>query len=105
MKVEILKSKTKNKRLRAIINNTKTVNFGSATGFTFFDGASMKEQKAYIARHKELNETWAKSGIDTAGFWARWYLWGLSNPSMKEQIEYFKNKFNITLEIKFFKKN
>lgn len=105
MKVEILKSKTGNKRFKVIIDGTKTVNFGINNAYTYFDGADDEKKQNYLKRHSKLNENWNKSGIETAGFWSRWYNWELQNPTKEEQKTFFKNKFNVDLDIKYFKKN
>lgn len=108
MNIIIDKSKLKDKRFKAIIETDKgkkTVNFGSKNAYTYFDGAPDLRKNNYIKRHKELNEDWTKKGINTAGFWSKWYLWHLQNPTQPEQIAFFKNKFNVALNIKYFKKN
>jgi hypothetical protein len=44
------------------------------------DDKEARKQR-YINRHKN-NETWSKSGTDTAEFWSRWLLWNL--PTKKD---------------------
>jgi len=53
--------------------NGKVIHFGQPGAQTYVDGASEDKKKAYLARHK-VNEDWTKK--DTAGYWARWILWG-----------------------------
>ena len=48
-------------------------------------------KKAYIARHSKMGENWGKSGIDSAGWWSRWYLWNL--PTKESSYKYIQNKF------------
>lgn len=105
MNVKILTPTVQNKRFRAVINNNrKTVNFGTKDGFTYFDGATLKKRNNYIKRHKALGtEDWAD--FEKAAAWSRWYLWELNNPTIYQQKKYFKDKFNINLEILYFKKN
>ena len=72
----------------------KTLHFG-ASGYSDYTKHKDPERlKKYNARHKS-RENWTKSGITTAGFWAKWILW--SKPSIKESVEYTSNKFNITI--------
>ena len=46
----------------------------------------------YINRHKK-NENRTKSGINTAGWWSRWLLWG--EPTISASIKAIENKFNV----------
>jgi len=81
-----------------ITKDGRRVYFGSAINkdYTIYyreqgkDVAEIK-RKSYIARHSKSNENWTKSGIDTAGFWSRWFLW--EKPTKKEALEYIKSRF------------
>lgn len=53
-----------------------------------------KRKKSYIARHKP-REDWTVSGIDTAGFWARWLLW--NKPTYTQSIRDIENRFNVRI--------
>ena len=64
---------------------------GPSSDFTIHKDEARKQR--YINRHKNGNENWNKSGIDTAGFWSRWLLWNL--PTIKTSYEDIKRKFNI----------
>ena len=73
-----------------ITESGRKVYFG-ATGysdFTIHKDEARKER--YIERHKK-NENWSKSGLDTPGFWSKWYLW--SKPTKKEAYNYIKSHF------------
>ena len=73
-----------------ITESGRKVYFG-ATGysdFTIHKDEARKER--YITRHKN-KENWTKSGIDTSGFWSRWYLW--NKPTKKEAYNYIKSHF------------
>ena len=96
--VYLKKSTNPKKKLMAVImlpdGTRKTVHFG-ATGYS--DYTIHKTQKRmwnYSNRHK-ARENWAKSGIDTAGFWSKWILW--NKPSLEDSIKHTENKFNITI--------
>lgn len=74
MQVVIQPSKSKAKKMDAIIDGKKTVHFGQkgASDFTLHKDPERKER--YINRHKK-NEDWTRSGINTSGFLSRWILW------------------------------
>ena len=75
-----------------ITKSGKKVYFGQygASDFTIHKDEARK--KRYIERH-EKNESkfWNKSGIGTASFWSRFYLW--SYPTKKEAYNYIKSHF------------
>ena len=74
-----------------ITKSGKKVYFGQygASDFTIHKDEARK--KRYIERHKN-RENWTKSGIDTAGFWSKWYLW--SYPTKKQSYDYIKSHFS-----------
>ena len=77
MQISIQKSTRVGKKYMAKIGE-KTVHFG-ATGYQDFTTSMNEKRKAsYLARHK-TTENWTLSGVDTAGFWARWLLWNKSS--------------------------
>ena len=92
MKYKPYKSDKPDKKYCIITNDNKKVYFGAAgmSDFTIHKDEARKQR--YINRHKN-NETWSKSGIDTAGFWSRWLLWNL--PTKKESYMDIKRRFNI----------
>ena len=68
----------------------KTVHFG-ATGYQDFTTSKDEKRKvSYLARHK-TTENWTLSGVDTAGFWARWLLW--NKPSITASIRDLNQRF------------
>ena len=73
MQITVQKSTRAGKKYMAKVGD-KTVHFG-ATGYQDFTTSKDEKRKAsYLARHKST-ENWTLSGVDTAGFWARWLLW------------------------------
>ena len=73
-----------------ITESGRKVYFG-ATGFSDFTIHKDEARKErYITRHKN-KENWTKSGIDTAGFWSRWYLW--NKPTKQQSYNYIKSHF------------
>lgn len=84
------------KRARALIEykdgKRKTIKFGQwRSKGTFFDGATDDKRKAYIARHREMNENWNK--LDRAGALSRWVLWEFED--MKSIKKFIKEKFKV----------
>jgi hypothetical protein len=86
------KSDKPGKKYYIITNSGKKVYFGQASASDFTHHRDEQRKQRYIDRHKS-NETWSKSGIDTAGFWSRWLLW--NKPTIKESYENIKTKFHI----------
>ena len=85
------KSDKPDKKYYVVTKTGSRVYFGASGYEHYSDGhKDDKRKKAYISRHKK-NEDWTKSGIDTAGWWSRWYLW--EKPTKKEALEYIKSRF------------
>jgi hypothetical protein len=74
----------------------KTVYFGSAPYSDYTINKNPLRKKAYIQRHRS-RENWSKSGIDTAGFFARWLLW--NQPTLEDSIKDIENRFNIEIKL------
>ena len=92
-KLEI--SSRKQKKLMVTLPNGSKVHFG-ATGFSdMTQHGDVKRRDRYISRHKK-RENWNKSGIGTAGFWARWMLWNKN--TLEDSIKNTEKKFNITID-------
>ncbi len=87
------KSNRKDKKYMVLIDNKK-VHFGQK-GFTDFTiNKNPEKKKLYISRHKK-RENWNKSGIETAGFWAKHILW--NKPTLRESISDTEKNFNINI--------
>ena len=54
---------------------------------------SKKVQKNMLKIEKSDKEMWGLGGINTAGFWSRWYLW--SFPDLKDVKKYMQVRFGI----------
>lgn len=39
-----------------------------------------------LSVRRSTKENWSRQGVDTAGFWSRWFLW--SSPSLKKAAQY-----------------
>jgi len=67
-----------------IIDEKKhVIHFGDPTGSQYPMHKNKATKAAYIARHKKT-ENWTRSGIYTAGFWAKHILW--NKPTVAESI-------------------
>ena len=98
MDVVISKSDNKNKKMKAVINNKKTIHFG-AKGYEDFTTHKDKDRKQrYIDRHKK-REDWGASGVDTAGFYSRWVTW--NKDTLTKSVDDLNKKYkNINFKLK-----
>jgi hypothetical protein len=78
------------KKFYIITNDNKKVYFGAAGYEDFTTHKDEARKQRYIARHKK-NEDWTKSGINSAAFWSRFYLW--EYPTKKQAYENIKKKY------------
>lgn len=82
-----------NKKYMVLIDN-KTVHFG-AKGMSDYTLHKDKERMMrYTNRHRS-KENWKKSGIKTAGFWAKHALW--NKPSLKASLQDIEKRFNVKI--------
>ena len=72
----------------------KTIHFGASGYSDYTIHKDLARKTSYIVRH-QMNENWTKSGIDTAGYWARWLLW--NQPTLEASIRDTERKFNIKI--------
>lgn len=80
---KLMKSPRLDKKFRVILPDGRKVDFG-AKGYSDYTIHKDKQRMTrYIIRHQK-RENWSKSGVATAGFWARWILW--SEPSLRAAI-------------------
>jgi len=93
MELNITKSNSKNKRLKAIITDKtgqkQTIQFGAKNGSTYIDHEDKNKRKNYIKRHKALGENWNKMN---AGSLSRFILWG-DSPNIEKNISAYKKRF------------
>ena len=89
------KSRVSGKKFSAIIGN-KTVNFGSEGYSDYRIHKDPERMKRYENRHRS-RENWTKSGIKTAGFWAKWILW--NKPSLRASIKDTERRFGIKIRL------
>jgi hypothetical protein len=84
------KSDKPDKKFYIITNDNKKVYFGAAGMSDFSIHKDEVRKLKYVVRHQK-RENWTKTGIDTPGFWSRWYLW--NKPTLKASYEDIKKKF------------
>lgn len=123
MRVVITKSPDRKKKFRATLENGRTVDFG-ARGFSdYTKHKTPSRMRSYVLRHggripkriiaerdpKKIQnlmltvnmsdkENWKMSGVDTAGFWSRWYLW--SFPTINGVKKFMSKAFNLDIVVR-----
>ena len=96
MNIHIFKSGRKDTRLKAVIDNNKTIHFGASGYADFTTQKDEKRKNNYICRNKK-NENW--SDPTTSGFYAKNILWNKS--SIQASINDTNSKFkNINISFK-----
>ena len=118
MRVKVTRSPKSTKKFRATLEDGSTVDFGARGYSDYTLHKNPLRMRSYVSRHggkipmktkSEENsksvhnmmknitlsskENWKISGIKTAGFWSRWYLW--SDPTIKGAKSIMKKKFGI----------
>ena len=88
--MNIVKSKSKNKRFTAVFSDGSRIDFGSKRGSTYIDHGDNIKRINYIKRHK-VNENWNKIN---AGSLSRYILWG-DSPNININIQDYKRRFNL----------
>ena len=95
MSYTLKRSSNKGKKFMIITPDNKTIHYGASGAEDYLIHKDKERKKRYIARHKK-NENWNKSGINTAGFWSRWYSW--NKPTKKESVKDIEKRFNIKIK-------
>jgi hypothetical protein len=95
MRVKIRRSPNPRKKFRATLEDGRFVDFGARGYSDYTKHKNPSRKKAYLLRHgaKKAGQKWGIGGIDTAGFWSRWYLW--SEPTIKGVERLMSKKFGI----------
>lgn len=95
MNTYIFKKSTRtNKKFMVVTPTNKKIHFGAAGYSDYTINKNDKKKEAYISRHKK-NENWNKTGINTAGFWAKNILW--NKKKLKNSINDTEKRFNIKI--------
>lgn len=72
----------------------RTIHFGAAGMSDFTKHRDPARKRAYVRRHAR-RENWTRSGLRTAGFWARWVLW--SKPTIAASVSSLSRRFGVTV--------
>lgn len=103
--ISIRKSNKPGKKLMITIEDakgSKTIHIGQSGAMDFTrwfkisPTKALERRQAYINRHM-AREDWTKSGIRTAGFWAKHLLW--NKPTLEQSILDTKKRFNLNLSL------
>jgi len=95
MNISLSKSTRAGKKYMVKVEN-KIIHFGQAGASDYTEHKDPERKQRYLSRHRN-RENWAKSGINTAGFWSRWLLW--SEPTIAASIKKIEKKFNVKINI------
>jgi hypothetical protein len=118
MQVKVVRSPDRKKKFRAILEDGKTVDFGARGYSDYTKHKTPSRMRSYVLRHggripkriiaerdpKRIQtlmlgvnssdrEEWKITGIDSAGFWSRWYLW--SYPDFDSVRKFMSKRFGI----------
>jgi hypothetical protein len=118
MQVKVVRSPDRKKKFRAILEDGRTVDFGARGYSDYTKHKTPSRMRSYVLRHggripkriiaerdpKRIQtlmlgvnssdrEEWKITGIDSAGFWSRWYLW--SYPDFDSVRKFMSNRFGI----------
>lgn len=97
MRVKVVRSPNPKKKFRAILEDGRTVDFGASGYSDYTKHENPSRMRAYVRRHGGSGtQNWTLAGIDTPGFWSRWYLW--SRPSAEEARRFMSKKFSLTFQ-------
>ena len=80
------------KKMTATVGGRK-IHFGQKGAADFTTHGDRKRKENYIKRHR--GENWGKTGMDTAGFYAKHVLWNQDTitKSISDMNKKFGNKF------------
>jgi len=120
MRVKVRASPVSSKKYRVTFEDDNTfIDFGAAGASDYTRHKDPLRMRSYLIRHgargvsqrarEETNaltvhkqmlnitsshrEKWGRTGIKTAGFWSRWYLWSV--PTLKGARAHMTRKFGI----------
>jgi hypothetical protein len=99
-KVTIKPSETKAKKYVATIEypdgTVKRVSFGAKGYSDYTIHRDTERRDRYDSRHNK-NENWTLSGVNTAGFWAKWLLW--NKPTIGGSAKDISSRFGFKVVI------
>ena len=92
--VRLVTSPRRGNKLRAVLDDGRHVDFG-AIGYSDYTLHRDPIRWANYKRRHRPTENWGRSGIGTAGFWARWILWNL--PSVAASVRDTERRFGLRI--------
>ena len=120
MRVRVTRSPDKKKKFRATLEDGRAVDFGASGYSDYTKHKTPSRMRSYVLRHggrvpprtiaerdpKKIQnmmlnvttsskEDWGLSGVGTAGFWSRWYLW--SFPTFGGVRDFMKTRYGIVI--------
>jgi hypothetical protein len=91
MEVVIQRSSNPEKKYDAIIDGRRKVSFGAQGMEDFTTHHDPIRKVRYLARHGGQNQDWTRSGLETAGFYARNLLW--NKPTLRESVADLNSRY------------
>jgi hypothetical protein len=92
-------SSKSDKKFMVVTPSGKKIHFGAKGYSDYTIHKDHSRMLRYNIRHTK-RENWSKSGINTAGFWAKWILW--NKPSLISSIKETEKKFGIEIRKSFY---
>lgn len=83
------------KKFRVDFPDGRHIDFGASGYSDYPTHKDYDRMLRYLNRH-QAREDWTLSGIQTAGFWARWILW--NKPNIYDSISDTEHQFNIKID-------
>ena len=95
---EIRKSLNRPSKKYRITNNynNDVIYIGDSAYQDFTQHGDESRKVNYLRRHQPKQD-WTRSGIYTAGFWARWLLW--NQPTLEDSKFDIEKKFKIVVKL------
>lgn len=87
------KSDKRHKRYLVVIDN-QAIHFGDAGTRDFTCHHDEQRKRQYINRHRQ-GENWRKTGIRSAGFWAKHILW--NKRTIASSVKDTEGKFGVVI--------
>lgn len=73
----------------------RTIHFGARGMSDYTKHKDSSRKQRYITRHKK-RESWSRSGVKSAGFWAKNLLW--NKPSLSGSISSIERRFGLKIK-------
>jgi hypothetical protein len=94
MTYRLCPSSRSDKKFMVVSPSGKKVHFGQQGYSDYTIHKDKARMERYLNRHRN-REDWTKTGVDKAGFWARWILW--NKPGLMSSIRDTEKRFKIRI--------